>query len=281
MQPLANIRIVSLAGRLPGPVAVARLRCLGASAVKVEPPEGDLLFHACPAWYEELHQGIEIVSLDLKDPTERTRLDELLGQGDLLLTATRPAGLARLGLSWAELHPRCPRLSQIAIVGHASPREEQSGHDLTYQAECGLLDPPQLPRALIADWAGAHAVVGAALAVILGRERGQGCRYVEVSLAKHAMDFAEPLRHGLTAPAGLLGGGFPGYNLYRARDGWVAVAALEPHFWRRLAQATGEESPTKDQLATFFAARAADEWEAWGRDQDLPIVAVRAAPSGE
>src|SRR5260370_29947007 len=106
MQPLANVRIVTLAGRLPGPVAVARLCRLGASAVKIEPPEGDALHHACPAWYDELHSRMEIVTLSLKEEANRPRLDEILGRSDLLVTASRPAGLARLGLAWPDLHAK-------------------------------------------------------------------------------------------------------------------------------------------------------------------------------
>ena len=276
MHPLLNVRVVSLAGRLPGPVAVARLCRLGDSAVRVVPPEGDPLQHACPAWYEELHAGIEIVPLDLKEPTGRARLDELLAASDLLVTDTRPTGLARLGLSWPELHGRHPNLTQVAIVGHAEPDQDRPGHDLTYQAELGLLDPPRLPRALIADWAGAGGVVVAALAAILERARGLETRLVEVSLAQAAASFAEPLRRGLTAPKGLLGGACPGYNLYRARDHWIAVAALEPHFARRLAQAVGCESLSKEKLTAFFQTRTASEWEAWGRECDVPLAAIRS-----
>ena len=71
------------------------------------------------------------------------------------------------------------------------------------------------------------------------------------------------------------------FRAFIAADGWVAVAALEPHFWRRLAQAVGSESPSPEQLATFFAERRADEWEAWGREQDVPIAAVRAGLAKE
>jgi alpha-methylacyl-CoA racemase len=281
MQPLANIRIVNLATRLPGPIAVAKLCRLGASAVKVEPPEGDPLYHACPAWYAELHAGIEIVPLNLREPADRLRLDEFLAASDLLITATRPAGLARLGLAWPELHARHHGLSQIAIIGHEAPRQEQAGHDLTYQAELGLLDPPHLPRALIADCAGAQEVVTRALALMLERERGGKVGYTEVSLAAAAADFACPLRRGLTAPGGLLSGDFAGYNLYPASDGWVAVAALEAQFWRRLGQAAGIESPGKEQLAALFAMRTAGEWEAWGRAEDVPVVAVRMVTKTE
>src|SRR5262249_54506144 len=132
-----------------------------------------------------------------------------------------------------------------------------------------------LPRVLVADLAGAHAVVGAALGLVLARERGQGCQSVQVSLAEAAADFAEPWRHGLTAAGGLLGGGLPQYNLYRARDGWVAVAVLEEHFWKRLLAERGRSALDREALQSVFATRTAEEWESWAAGRDLPVVAVR------
>lgn len=273
--PLEDIRVLSLAINLPGPVAVARLRERGAKIVKVEPPEGDPLGHARPDWYRALHECQEIVRLNLKDPPQRSRLDGWLADADLLVTATRPAGLQRLGLAWAELHARYPRLCQVAIVGFPTPQEDVPGHDLTYQARLGLVAPPQLPRTCVADLAGAQEVVSAALSLILARERGQGSGFAEVSLARAAERFAEPLRYGLTAPGGILGGGFPAYNVYRARDGWVALAALEPHFQQRLCTGLGLSALTADALRTIFLTRTADEWQSWAAEQDLPLVALR------
>jgi crotonobetainyl-CoA:carnitine CoA-transferase CaiB-like acyl-CoA transferase len=72
-----------------------------------------------------------------------------------------------------------------------------------------------------------------------------------------------------------LGGGLAAYNLYEAREGWIAVAALEPHFARRLAEAFGLQELTRDALAARFAAQSAAHWERWALERDLPIVAVR------
>lgn len=274
MKPLENIRVVSLAVNLPGPVAAARLGELGAMVVKVEPPAGDPLDHARPEWYRELHQGQQVVRLNLKEPTDRRRLDDCLEPADLLLTATRPTALERLGLAWPTLHARFPRLCQIALVGYLPP-DERPGHDLTYQASLGLLDPPHLPRTVLADLAGAREAVSAALALILARERGQGCHCAHVSLAEAARLFTAPLRHRLTVPGEVLGGGLPGYNLYRACDGWIAVAALEPHFWRRLVQELGVAAPDREQLQAVFLTRTAEQWEAWAAERDLPLAAVR------
>jgi crotonobetainyl-CoA:carnitine CoA-transferase CaiB-like acyl-CoA transferase len=274
MRPLENIQVLSLAGNLPGPLAAARLWELGATVFKVEPPEGDALEQVNSQWYHTLHQGQEIVRLDLKDPGQRSQLNERLEQSDLLLTATRPAALARLGLSWGELHSRYPLLCQVAIVGFAAPNEEVPGHDLTYQATLGLLTPPSLPSILVADVGGAQEAVSAALGLILARERGQGAQYVEVSLAAAADLFAQPLRHGLTAPGGPLGGSLPAYNLYQTSAGWIALAALEPRFWRTLSRELKLSSPNREQLQAVFLTRSAREWEAWARQYDLPIAVL-------
>lgn len=272
---LADLRIVSLAVNLPGPVAAARLRDLGANVTKIEPPEGDPLARGCPPWFESLHENVTIIRLDLKQPAERERLFALLEGADLLLTSSRPAALARLGLAWNELHLRFPRLCHVAIIGHVPPHEDEPGHDLTYQASLGLVDPPHLPRALVADLGGAEEAVSAAVALLLARERGQGAQAASVSLAEAAARLALPHEYGLTSPQGLLGGGWPGYNLYQAAEGWIAVAALEPHFAERLVRELNVESLTHELLAEAFRGRTADEWESWAVPRDLPIVAVR------
>lgn len=290
--PLSGIRVLSLAINIPGPVAVARLHQLGASVVKVEPPDGDLLASASPEWYAALHRGLTILRLDLKSDAGQTQIQELLRNSDLLITSNRPAALRRLNLDWPLLASRYPRLCQVAIIGYPSPNEARPGHDLTYLANLGLLDPPHLPRTVLADLAGAERSVSASLALLLGRERfvrapnnridvddsekAKGYeRFAQVSLAEAAKAFAQPLFHGLTAPHNLLGGGMPGYNLYQARDGWVAVAALERHFLERLQGELGLEKATRANLAEAFLARSADSWETWAIERDLPIAAVR------
>jgi crotonobetainyl-CoA:carnitine CoA-transferase CaiB-like acyl-CoA transferase len=272
---LADIRVVTLAVNIPGPAAAARLAALGATVVKIEPPGGDPLALASPEWYQTLHQQIEVTTLDLKSSQGQGALRQLLSYSDILLTATRPASFGRLGLERATLARLFPRLCHVAIVGYAAPAHNKAGHDLTYQAAVGLARPPGLPATVVADLAGAERAVSAALALLLARERGQGAGYVEVALDEVAADFAAPRRFGLTAPGGLLGGGLPGYRFYPARQGWVAVAALEPHFQQRLAAALELDGLQPDALASAFATRPAVEWERWAEERDLPLVAVQ------
>jgi alpha-methylacyl-CoA racemase len=199
--PLGGVRVLTLAVNLPGPAAASRLGAMGASVVKVEPPSGDPMARMCPGYYEELSARQEVVCLDLKEREDRASLDDWLEGMDLLLTASRPAALGRLGLAWPELRARFPRLCQVAIVGHPPPDEDVPGHDLTYQARFGTLSPPEMPPVLVADLAGAEQAVGAALSLLFARERGQGAGYEQVALSEAAESFAGPLRWGITAPA--------------------------------------------------------------------------------
>ena len=272
MLPLAGIRIVNLSANLPGPEAARRLQLLGAEVVKVEAPSGDPMELYQAQWYRDLAVGQRVVRLDLKSEAGRAELDGLLGAADLLISATRPAAMERLGLGWQALHERYPRLCMVAITGYPAPRENEAGHDLTYQAALGLLTPPHMPRTLLADMAGAEQTISAALALLLGRERVQTAGYAEVPLSAAAAALAQPLAYGCTVAGANLGGGIPEYNIYQARQGWVAVAALEPHFKDRLESALGIATP--DEYRQVFREKSAPEWQRWAQERDIPLTAL-------
>ena len=275
MQPLVGTKIVTIAFNLPGPAAVSQLSRWGADVLKVEPPGGDPLSLHCPDFYRELLGRQKIERLDLKQEGDRGRLGTHLAAADLLVTSTLPASLERLGLSWTRLHAQFPRLCQVAIVGHAPPDVERTGHDLTYQAGVGLLNPPHMPLTLLADMAGAQTTVSHALAVLAERMRtGEGV-HSYVPIADALEFFTLPLKYGLTVPGGPLGGAAPFYNIYPTRDGWLAVAALEPQFWAKLQEVLALEQGTYEELRAIFAQRSAVEWERLGIEQRLPLAAVR------
>ncbi len=275
MRYLDGIRVVNLALNLPGPVAAQRLSRMGAQVVKVEPPGGDPMERYHARWYRDLAAGHRIITLDLKNAAEVASFHDLLATADLLITATRPAALSRLGLDWVTLHRRHPRLCQVAIIGFPPPRDNEAGHDLTYQASLGLLTPPHMPLTLLADMAGAEHSVAASLALLLVRERDKEAGYAEIPLSEAAAAMAEPLRYGTTAPGALLGGALPEYNIYQTSDGWVAVAALETHFRQRLEQALNVS--TIEEYRAAFLQKSSSQWQQWGLEADVPIETIRLA----
>jgi alpha-methylacyl-CoA racemase len=273
---LKGKKIVSLGMNLPGPLACARLRKLGASVVKVEPPGGDPFAEMCPEWYEELVAELKIVRLNLKDPWEKAELEDLMHECDVLITSMRPAALERLGFGWKRLRRLFPRLSQVSIIGYPAPHENLAGHDLTYQAAADLLSPPDLPRTLLADLVTAERVATAVLTLLLEAEKGFPARCLQVSIAETTEDFAAPLRFKLTGDGNLLGGKSPFYGLYRtAQNGWIALAALEPHFRERLNAELNLRNAGRNELEKTFLRRTAREWKAWAIKLDIPLEVVK------
>jgi alpha-methylacyl-CoA racemase len=276
--PLAGIRVITLALNVPGPMAAERLRDLGANVTKIEPPEGDPLKTVNPRWYSRLTEGVTVVTCNLKTAPGSGFLFDRLTDADLLLTAQRPAALKRLDLGWQTVHARFPKVCQVAIVGFPAPRQDVAGHDLTYLGSHGLLQPPALPPTLLADVAGSEQAALAAVAVLLGRQRTGIAEYVEVAIADAAKRLAVPRDAGLTTAGGHLAGAFPGYNLYRTADGWVAVAALEPHFYRRLCELLGVSTPSYESFAACFATQGNAYWLEFAATHDVPIEPVKMSP---
>lgn len=257
------MRLVSLAQNVPGPVAVARLVREGATAIKIEPPAGDQLSHLCKPWYDELHAGIQVERLDLKSTEGKARVLSLIETVDVFLASQRPSALGRLGLDAGTLHRAFPGLRYVNIVGDTANPEEP-GHDLTYQAQAGLIHE-EMPLTLVGDMVGAER----AYAAIKDAMQEPGATRI-VGLFDALHDLAAPLRHGLTAKGGWLGGGNPAYAIYQTRDGAIAVAALEPHFRSRLYEGLG--LPDGADLRNVFLTRTAEEWEQWAKVRDLPLT---------
>ena len=144
-----------------------------------------------------------------------------------------PYLLARLGLDPASLRARFPGIRTVRIFG--SVRDpEQAGHDLTYQAQRGLVGQT-VPRTITADVLTSERAFSAALAV-LRRPPGS---VMDLGLVESLDPLVASLRHGLTMPNGTLGGGGYRYGVYATKTGHIAVAALEPHFEARLCEQLG------------------------------------------
>lgn len=276
--PLTGVRVVSIAINLPGPAAVARLARQGASVTTVIPPSGDPMEQFAKGYFDELHVGQEIRRVDLKSDEGRAEVDELLSAADVFVTSSRPSALRRLGLDFAAVHVRHPQVCQVDIVGYPGEQAEVPGHDLTYQADTGLLGEGSMPTTLVVDLAGSERAAAEAAAALVARARvGEGVRR-EVPLSDLAETMSRPLAHGLTAPGALLGGGLPVYGIYDSADGPIALAALEPHFTVRLLEVLGiaPEELSRDRLQEVFFGRTATEWAAWASEHDLPLTPLRS-----
>ena len=85
-----------------------------------------------------------------------------------------------------------------------------------------------------------------------------------------------------------LTGELPCYRLYETADGgWIALAALEPRFWRRFCEAVGRKDlesrhldtgeATRREVAELIRARTREEWARLFEEHDLPAEPVLSA----
>ncbi len=289
LKPLRGVRVLSLALNLPGPAALMRLKAMGASCLKAEPPgpkgapagtSGDPMGQYNPQAYAEMHDGIKVLGIDLKTERGQATLHKQLARTDVLLTSFRPSALAKLQLGWKALHQQYPALSVVAIVGAPGARAEEPGHDLTYLADAGLVTGLELPPTLFADMGGALMASEAVLQAVLAQQRSGKESFQEVALSDAAAWLALPRTWGLTQPKGAVGGAHAGYRVYPCKDGRVAVAALEPHFAAALSTAAGLslsdsralfQPATHAAIAAFLLGKTRRQLDALALAKDIPL----------
>ncbi len=257
---LSGLRVLDLTRNLPGPFATRLLADLGATIVKVEPPEGDPA-RPLAALFEALNHGKECRSIDFRSSADLDRLRAWVQEADVLLDSFRPGVLQGLGLDAATLHALTPRLVMVSITGYGQhgPWAQKAGHDLNFMALSGVLDQMRAPTGELAlsnvqwgDLAGgsAMACIAVLAAVFEAQKTGQG-RHLDVSMVHglHAQLVMPQATGAMLAPllgrrpgAGedLLNGVLPCYNLYATQDGrHLAVGALEFKFWKAACDVFG------------------------------------------
>jgi alpha-methylacyl-CoA racemase len=186
-----------------------------------------------------------------------------------------------------------PRIVYCSTSGYGQtgPAAAWAGHDLNYLALGGYLHTsgrgadgkPPLPGATIADSAagGMHAALSIIAALFAREKTGTGA-YLDVSVAEGVLSLMslsidDHLATGAQPAPGhdLLTGRNAYYDTYRCRDDrWLAVGAIEPHFFRNLCMGIGCEQwlthqnddaaqePMRRDFAAAFASRDRDDWVA-------------------
>ncbi len=292
--PLADVRVVELAGIGPAPFACMLLADLGADVVRVDRvgPGGIGAPTGLPS--DVLQRGRRAVAVDLKQDEGRALVLRLVADADVLVEGFRPGVTERMGLGPHECLAANPSLvyGRMTGWGQDGPLARTAGHDIDYVAVTGALGaigtaggPPVVPVNLLGDFGGGstYLVMGVLAALVAVRSGGPG-QVVDAAIVDGVASlsgFVHGLRGAGAWPGSrgenLLDGGAPFYAVYRcAGGGFVAVGALEPQFYAELVRLSGIEVtpevdpahrldparwPTaREQWAALFATRTRDEW---------------------
>ena len=324
MSALEGVRVLDLSRLLPGGFCSLLLADFGADVIKIEDTGmGDYVRWAAPrhegaeasaggAMFLALNRGKRSVRIDLKTDGGREVLLRLARDADVVLESFRPGVMDRLGVGYDRLREENPRVVYCAITGYGQdgPFAARAGHDTNYLARIGMLDltgdpdgPPVQAGGQIAD-VGGGALMAAfgILAALRERDRSGEGQLVDISMADGAlswlaMDAARVLAGGDAPGRGRaeLAGGLLCYRPYRCADGWVALGALEPKFWRAWCAGVGREDLVERQfepvgsdvhrdVEAVFAGRTRAQWEAFNDEHDCclePVLALDEALESE
>ena len=148
--PLTGVRVVEFVHMVMGPTCGLVLADLGADVIKVEPaPDGDntrRLSGSGAGFFVMNNRNKRSLAVDLKSPEGEALVLKLLGTADVLIENFRPGAMDRLGLGYAELSARHPRLIYCSCKGFLSgPYEHRVALDEVVQMMAGLAYMTGLP----------------------------------------------------------------------------------------------------------------------------------------
>jgi len=278
--PLDGIRVIDLTAAVLGPVATQILGDLGAEVIKVEPPEGEMMRGIGPArhpgmaaYFLNVNRNKKSLVLDLKRPAAREALLRLSATADVLVHNMRPSAAARLGIDYAAVAARNPRIVYAWASGYRKdgPERDRAAFDDVIQGESGLAalnagqdtEPRYLPM-VICDKLSGHVLASSVGMALFARERtGQGQEIhvpmLETMVAFNMVDhlwhgvFGEPEK-GLGYPRMLT----PWRRPYATADGHICLLATTDRQWRNLFGAIDSPELAEDPRFSSIPARTAN-----------------------
>ncbi len=273
--PLEGIRVIDLTRILAGPYCTMILADLGADVVKVEQPGGDQARRNGPffagrdgrersTYFTSVNRGKRSIVIDLKNPDGRETFLRLVDGADVVTENFRPGTMANLGVDYATLSARNPRLIMASVSGFGQngPYAKRAALDVIVQAMGGMLSitgdeggGPVRPGVSMGDITAALFTTIGVLSAVVERERSGLGQHIDMAMLDcQAAILENPLmryfavgemperigtRHPVTAPVQAL----------PTKDGYVAVAVSDgpTGHWGRFATLIGKPELKDDE----------------------------------
>lgn len=311
MGVLSGFRVIELAGMGPCPMAGMLLADMGAEVICVDRGlEND------PMYAKDMsRRGKKSIVLDLKSDEGRALFLKLVATADVLIEGFRPGVMEKLGIGPEECHGINPELiyGRMTGWGQDGPLAKNAGHDINYISLTGALhaigrggEKPVVPLNLVGDFGGGtlFLVMGILGALLETGRSGKG-QVVDAAMVDGVANLmwmchsfnAVGLWNLAERESNLLDGAAFFYDTYETGDGkYIALGAIEPHFFSRFVElmgldktlfnASAQNDPSqwqalKHELAEAFRQKSRDEWCALLEDSDAcvsPVLSADEAP---
>jgi crotonobetainyl-CoA:carnitine CoA-transferase CaiB-like acyl-CoA transferase len=293
----------------------------GAQVIRIEPPTGEPsralgdMKEGKSIWFNNTHRNKQSLVLDLKQPGAVQAFLRLAEQADVVIEAFRPGVVDRLGVGAAAVRAVNPRLvyCSISAFGQTGPLAQRAAHDLSIQAESGVVSlirgndgQPAILGLPAADMAGSLMALSGILMALLRREKTGLGDTLDISMQDSLVSwtvnnispvFATGRELDTTTERSL--GGMAFYNLYRCKDGRsLSLGGSEIKFVQNLLTALERpdlidlcklpagrgQDPVRAFLNETFATRTLAEWELFLANLDIcwaPVKGLAEAMQSE
>ncbi len=300
---LDGVRVLELARFQAGPRGGMILSDLGAEVIKIEAIGGEETRKHPPmvrgqsVYFSVYNRGKKSLCLDLRNPQGKEVFAALVKKSDIVLENFRPGVMKAMGFDYEPLRALNPAIILVSVSGFGQygPYRDRPAFDSLGQAMGGLMaltgqqegHPIGTATSLVDRYTSLHATIGT-LAALRHRERTGEGQLVDVCLLDSALTMVEiPTSYYLaTGEEGGEGGRPP----YRAKDGWVVIAAAGREMAATLMKMVGGpdddtplagSSPAADRRAkidAWCAAHTVEEICAALHEAGIPAAPVRTIP---
>ncbi|PWA09217.1 formyl-CoA transferase [Pueribacillus theae] len=289
--PLEGIKVLELARTLAGPVTGQLLGDLGADVIKVEQPNiGDESRRFSPpdwdgesCYFLSSNRNKRSITVDLKSEKGKKIIYELVKKSDVLIENFRTGAQEKLGIDYETLKKINPRLVYVSIsgFGRTGPEKYRAGYDLLLQAYSGLMSttgekgkPYKAGPSVVDMSTGILGALGAMAALMAREKTGEG-QYVDCSLLDGQVMMLNHLATGYFAtgksaePMGQGHHTIVPYQVFKAKDKDVVIAAANDSLWQKMCQALGWEDLLEIEEYKTNKQRVAN------REKLVPILSER------
>jgi CoA:oxalate CoA-transferase len=294
---LDHIRVLDFTTTIAGPHCARLLADLGASVIKIEAAEGDMMRSRPPmrdgasTTFGQLNAGKQSIVLDLKQPAAQEVVRRLLATTDVLVENFRPGVMRRFGLDYAALCEAHPALVYCAISGYgqtgpssdlaayAPAIHAASGYDIAHLAYQPGRDRPDNCGIYVADVLSGTYAFGAVMTALLHRQQTGRGQMIDVSMLESMLTLL--LGEVQTAQFPVPPAGRPMFGPVRTADGFIMPAVASERTFQGLARAAGHPEWISDARFAAYPDRRrhwgdlVDELELWSGN--LPTAACQAA----
>ncbi len=289
--PLEGVRVLDWTIWQQGPVCSAILGDLGADVIKIEervggdPGRGMLKLAGLDMsdrpnfYFSANNRNKRGITLDLKKPEAREIVYRLAEKSDVFVQNFRTGVAERLGIGYADLKKRNPKLIYASANGYGpkGPDADSPSYDYLGQARSGVMmaaGEPDMPPCLIAggvaDQMGAIMLAFGVVTALHARERFGVGQEVNTSLLSSMMflqglNLSSRLILGNAMPRASRSWTFnPLWNHYRcADDRWIALGMLQAdRYWKDFCHALGAHDLAEDARFQDTPTRMANAGDA-------------------